>query len=158
MSSLMKKNKLLDALIQAMRKYDAETTMLHQAVADKVGLNVTCLECIDLLALFGPMPAGRLAELTGLTTGAITGVVDRLETAGYAKRVPDEKDRRRSIIELAWSPKTERDLAEMFLPISRRLMELASSYPDDKLSLLIEFISHAASASEEEGIRLRTHT
>ncbi len=158
MSSVMNRNTLLDALIQALRNYDAETTMLHQAVADRVGLNVTCLECIDLIALFGPMPAGQLAKLTGLTTGAITGVIDRLEKAGYAKRVRDAKDRRRSIIELVWSTTTEKDLAEMFLPISRRLKALASSYSDEELSLLIEFISNAASASQEESIRLRKTT
>lgn len=138
-----------------MRNYDTETSLLHQAVADRVGLNVTCLECIDFLARFGPVPAGKLAELTGLTSGAITGVVDRLEKAGFAQRVSDAKDRRLTIIELVEGKRTERDFAEMFLPLSKRLELLASAYSDDELSLLVEFISKAARVSQEESLRLR---
>src|SRR5579872_1913456 len=127
MSNPMDKKQRLQALLQAIRNYDTETSMLHQAVADRVGLSLTCLECIDFLARFGPMPAGRLAELTGLTTGAITGVVDRLAKAGFARRVNDPKDRRVTIIELVWNKATEQDLTEMFLPLSQKLEVLASA-------------------------------
>ncbi len=155
MSSQMNRNQLLQALIQALRSYDAETSLLHQAVAENAGLNVTCFECIDLLARLGPMPAGKLAELTGLTTGAITGVIDRLEKAGYAKRVSDTKDRRVTIIELVWSKKTENEIAEMFQPLAVKLMHIGTLYTNDELSFLIEFISKAAKVSQEESVRLR---
>lgn len=151
----MEKDQRLHALLQAIRSYDTETSMLHQAVADRVGLSLTCLECIDFLARFGPMPAGKLAELTGLTTGAITGVVDRLEKAGFARRVSDTKDRRLTIIELVWNKETERNLTEMFNPLSKKLEALASAYSEDELVLLIEFITKAAEISQAESVRLR---
>ncbi len=151
----MDKDQRLQALLQAIRNYDTETSMLHQTVADRVGLSLTCLECIDFLARFGPMPAGRLAELTGLTTGAITGVIDRLEKAGFARRFSDAKDRRLTIIELVWNDETERNLTEIFIPLSKKLESLAAAYSEDELALLVEFISKAAEISQAESVRLR---
>ena len=63
--------------------------MFHQAIADRLGLNVTDHKCIDLLLMKGPLTAGELAGMTGLTTGAITAVIDRLEKAGFVRREDD---------------------------------------------------------------------
>ncbi len=75
---------LLDEMQRAGRELSAATIMFHQAIADRLGLNPTDHKCLDLLASKGLMTAGELAEMTGLTTGAITGVIDRLEAAGFA--------------------------------------------------------------------------
>ncbi|MBA2518706.1 MAG: MarR family transcriptional regulator, partial [Chloroflexia bacterium] len=61
-----------------------QSVLFSQAIADQVGLNPTDLEALEVLLRQGPLTAGKLAEITGLTTGAITGVVDRLERKGYA--------------------------------------------------------------------------
>ena len=74
--------------------------LYHEAIADRLGLSATEWKCLGLLRKSGPITAGRLAELTGLTTGAITGIVDRLERAGRARRASDPHDRRRVIIEV----------------------------------------------------------
>jgi len=72
-----------------------------QAVAEAIGLNRTDMRCLDVIQREGPVPAGRLADETGLTTGAITTVLDRLERAGFARRTRDPADRRRVLVELA---------------------------------------------------------
>ena len=83
------KSGLIDDLQQAGRRLSLATIMFHQAVADRLGLNPTDHKCIDLLASAGSTTAGELAEATGLTTGAITGVIDRLEAAGFVRREDD---------------------------------------------------------------------
>lgn len=83
-------------------------------VTEAIGLNPTDLGCLCLLLLQGPSPAGRLAEVTGLTTGAVTGVIDRLEEAGFVRRVPDSRDRRKVIV-TPDSGKVERELMPHFM-------------------------------------------
>ena len=77
---------LLQELEEAMRRSSAQGVLFGQAVANVAGISGSDLECIDILYLEGRVTAGRLAEVTGLTTGAITGVIDRLEKAGYVRR------------------------------------------------------------------------
>ena len=92
------KPRLLEDLNQAGRRLSQATILFHQAVADRLGLHPTDHKCIDLLVSAGSTTAGELAEATGLTTGAITGVIDRLEAAGFVRREDDPNDRRRVII------------------------------------------------------------
>src|ERR687897_3534396 len=95
----MKREETIHTIIDRFREMSTETIMFHQAVADELGLNITDHKCLDLIHRYGAMPAGRLAELTGLTTGAVTGIIDRLEGAGYVRRTDDPKERRRIIVE-----------------------------------------------------------
>src|SRR5262245_4534642 len=88
------------------------TIMFHQAVADRLGLHPTDHKCADILFLKGPLSAGELAELTGLTTGAITGVIDRLEGAGFVRREDDPRDRRRVIVRVL--PASHRKIGGLF--------------------------------------------
>ena len=83
------KRKLFDELISEVRRSQNATDRFDQAVADAIGINRTDMRCLDVIQREGPVPAGRLAEETGLTTGAITTVLDRLERVGYARRVRD---------------------------------------------------------------------
>src|SRR3954469_25863915 len=91
---------LIAALFLEVRQMSTGAIMFHQAIADRLGLHPTDHKCADLIMRHGAMTSGRLAELTGLTTGAITGVVDRLESRGLARRATDPRDRRRVIVEL----------------------------------------------------------
>src|SRR5215468_4932005 len=93
------RDELLAALVGEFREMSAATVMFHQAVADRLGMNITDHKCADILARTGPITAGDLARRTGLTTGAITGVIDRLEREGFVRRVRDPHDRRRVIVE-----------------------------------------------------------
>src|SRR6201981_4190067 len=82
----------------AMRKAYAQGTIFAAAVAERAGISSSDMDCMDFLNVEGRMTAGRLAELTGLTTGAITGVVDRMEKAGLVRRERDAEDRRKVFI------------------------------------------------------------
>jgi len=141
-------------LPQAFRMLSTQAVMLHEAVAETLNLNITDYKCMDLIARLGPMTAGKLAEESGLTTGAITGVVDRLERAGYATRADNPKDRRSVIIELNLDKKKQREYEEIFLPLERKIEKQASSYTSKELSLFIEFIHKTAEILHEETTRL----
>ncbi|MEI0739782.1 MarR family transcriptional regulator [Paenibacillus sp. JTLBN-2024] len=78
-------------LVYELRQNSARAVMLHQLISEKLGLNATDHKCLDFLNRTGPVTAGQLAELTGLTTGAVTNVIDRLEQAGYVVRDKDPK-------------------------------------------------------------------
>src|SRR6201986_4353155 len=79
----------------AVRRAGAVMQLLGAASAERIGINVTDLNCLNILALGGHMTAGDLAKRTGLTTASITGVLDRLEEAGFVRRERDPGDRRR---------------------------------------------------------------
>ena len=111
------------ALPQGFRILSTQAIMLHQAVADMLNLDITDYKCMDLIARLGPMTAGKLAELSGLTTGAITGVVDRLDKAGYAKRTDNPKDRRSVIIELTWNKKNTKRIRRNISPVRTKNRE-----------------------------------
>ncbi|GHH55237.1 MarR family winged helix-turn-helix transcriptional regulator [Lentzea cavernae] len=84
-----------------MREQSALTVMFHARVAEQMGLSATDEKCLDLaMRADGPLTAGRIAELSGLSTGAVTGVIDRLERAGYVRRVRDPHDRRKVLVEV----------------------------------------------------------
>src|SRR5260370_1874146 len=85
-------------LEHAMRRSSAQGVLYGQTVANVAGISGSDLDCMDFLNLEGRVTAGRLAEVTGLTTGAITGVVDRLEKAGLVRRERDDNDRRKVFI------------------------------------------------------------
>jgi DNA-binding MarR family transcriptional regulator len=105
---------LITEVVGHLRAFVVGILLSSLEVTEAVGLNSTDLGCLCLLLLQGPSPAGRLAEVTGLTTGAVTGIIDRLEEAGFVRRVPDTRDRRKVIV----SPNTEkveRELMPLFL-------------------------------------------
>src|SRR5258708_846335 len=90
------------------REIGARTILFHQAVANIVGVSVTDMKCLDYVDRGGDVTAGDLARLTGLTTGAITAAIDRLEKARLARRERSETDRRKVFIRLSESPATKR--------------------------------------------------
>src|SRR6516225_8407122 len=102
MAAKPKRRELLDKLWELGRSMSTQTVFLHQAIAESVGLNATDTKCIDLI-LRGPkgaVTAGWLSEATGLTTGAITHILDRLEKRRFIKRVRDPRDRRKVHIQV----------------------------------------------------------
>jgi DNA-binding MarR family transcriptional regulator len=129
--------------------------MFHQAVADVLGLHITDHKCLDLIYHFEAMPAGRLTELTGLTTGAVTGIIDRLEEAGYVRRTNDPKDRRRTIVEPTRNKKLEKKIEVLFIPLRDRMHKLLSSYSDSELAFLLDATTEMLEQTREESIKLR---
>src|SRR4030088_2015270 len=94
------KRKLADQLIHAAREEEAANDAFDEVACQKLGVNRTDLRCLNIVQNQGRITAGRLAELSGLTTAAVTAVLDRLERAGYARRVRDGKDRRQVMVEV----------------------------------------------------------
>jgi DNA-binding MarR family transcriptional regulator len=125
--------------------------VFHGAVAVKLGINATDFKCNGVLQETGPITAGELAELTGLTTGAITGVVDRLERAGFVRRGSDPNDRRRVIVEPVENPARGEELAQIFGPLAASTAaEFIDRYSDEELAFLIDFFDRAADCSIAE--------
>ena len=151
----MKREEIIQAINEKFREMSTETIMFHQVVADILGLHITDHKCLDFIYRFGAMPAGRLAELTGLTTGAITGIIDRLEEAGYVRRTNDPKDRRRTIVEPTRNKKLEKKIEVLFIPLRDRMHKLLSSYSDSELAFLLDATTEMLEQTREESKKLR---
>ena len=134
---------LMQELEHAVRKSSALGVIFGQTVANAVGVSSSDLECLDFLNIEGRVTAGRLAELTGLTTGAITGVVDRMEKAGFVRRERDEEDRRKVYIAI---------VPEALGKIGR-LLRAAAEGGDEGLGRLYGRRAEAAAAFHDAGLR-----
>src|SRR2546421_8425446 len=120
---------LMQELEHAVRRSSALGVIFGQTVASRVGISSSDLECLDFLNLEGRVTAGRLAELTGLTTGAITGVVDRLEKAGLVRRERDDNDRRKVFIAVV--PETAMKIGQLYVPMQQAMGKGVNAYSDD---------------------------
>jgi DNA-binding MarR family transcriptional regulator len=145
MSSKAKRRRELEAALNAaMRDVSGQGVLYSLTVAERLGMNSTDLECLDHV-LRGPVSAGRLAELTGLTTGAITGVIDRLEREGLARREHDAHDRRKTLVRAL--PAVMERVAPLFEPMERSAMAVLAKYRDEELALLLSFLNAAREAA-----------
>jgi len=124
-----------------LRRFVVELLVSSYEATEDVGVNPTDLGSLCLLLLHGPAPAGRLAELTGLTTGAVTAVIDRLEKGGFVHRAVDPTDRRKVIV-TPDAERVDRDVFPHFPSLQRARVE---AFYDDfsiaELSLITEFLS-----------------
>ena len=152
----VKRDEVIQAINEKFREISTETIMFHQAVADVLGLHITDHKCLDFIYRFGAMPAGKLAELTGLTTGAVTGIIDRLEEAGYVRRTNDPKDRRRTIVEPTRNKKLERKIEALFTPLHDRMHKLLSSYSDSELAFLLDATTEMLEQTHQESKKVRS--
>jgi DNA-binding MarR family transcriptional regulator len=149
-----KRRELLQELSRTLgRELSARTIMFHQTIAERLGLNATDHKCLDLARRTEAMTAGELAELTGLTTGAITGVIDRLERAGFVRRVRDANDRRRVLIE----PVAERarDIAPLFESLDTAWSALCARYSERELGLINTFMNDSIVMLRGEAQKVR---
>jgi DNA-binding MarR family transcriptional regulator len=151
------RERLLEALGREMQKLVTEVVLFNQAVADRLGMNPTDLQCLNILSEAGPVAAGRLAEETGLTTGAVTGVIDRLERAGYAWRERDPNDKRRVIVH-PLPDRARGEIGPLYTSIGRSFAEMCSRYDEGELALILDFVTRSHSLNREETARLRGRT
>ncbi len=138
------------------RELSTAVVLFHQAVAERVGLNATDLKCLDLLTRMGPTTAGHLSELIGLTGGAITGVIDHLESAGLVQRERDRSDRRRVIIRASLSQEYATTIASIFASLQHAMAEeLAGRYSPEVLSALEDFLRRTIQVLRQETNKLQ---
>lgn len=134
----MTRKEIIEAISVMGRQNSTRTVLFHAAIAERLGLNASDHKCADLLmAEPGPVTPGRLAELTGLTAGAITGVLDRLEKANFIAREHDREDRRRILVRL--TPERMPDVGALFAPLAAGMRELCSQYSAEQLALILDF-------------------
>lgn len=149
------KRQLFHDLTAEVRRSQAATLRFDRAVADAVGLNLTDMSCLDVLGQRGPLTAGQLAEHTGLTSGAMTTAIDRLEAAGYARRVRDDRDRRRVVVELT---RQARALDGFYAEHERLAEQLFRQLTIEQMELLLRFTRVGSELNERRAAELEAQT
>ena len=144
---------LLEALHRASRQLTNQNGLYTDAAAARLGMNRTDLDCLSIVGLAGMVTAGELADITGLTTGAVTGVIDRLVAAGYVVREADPADRRRVIVRGV--PEIGRVTGELFEPMHQALAQLYGRYSDEELAVLLDLNERLLPIMQEQTARLR---
>lgn len=142
-----------DALGRAARHHQRGIDAFDEAVVDWLGINRTDGRCLDVLQEMGPLTAGELARATGLTTGAVTQVVDRMERAGLARRARDPHDRRKVIVML--TPEAEAEIAELFVPLVREVQEALADLTEEQVDAVVRFLETDRAAHERHAEALR---
>ncbi|HLG73374.1 MAG TPA: MarR family transcriptional regulator [Chloroflexota bacterium] len=140
-------------VLREMGRTSAQGALFSHAVALQLGIGPTDLECLALLRDLGPSSAGQLAELLSLTTGAITGVIDRLESAGFVARASDPADRRRVIVRPLPDRLAEVDRA--YEPLIEAASKTMADYQEDQLRLVLDFQRRASMLFQQETARLK---
>ena len=153
MSTQIPRDELKAAVLRASRRTGSQAGLFSQAVAERLGLTGTDVECLDVLLVEGRLTVGRLAELTGLTTGSATRMVDRLEQAGFVKRVADPGDRRRVLVEPVAGIEVKLTVLHEFLHHAQA--ELMDRYDDAQLGLLAEFLGGVEQVMRQATIEMR---
>ena len=144
---------VLSEVAEELRLSGVTNDIADQAVADYLGLNRTDTRCLDIIERLDGVSAGRLASEAGLSTGAVTTVLDRLERAGYARRVQDPGDRRRVLVEL--TPAARRELQQLYAPLTNATMRQLEGYTTDEVSLVRDFMRDNRRLNEAHAERVR---
>ncbi|MEU1365833.1 MarR family transcriptional regulator [Streptomyces sp. NPDC005803] len=145
---------LLAELAVTSRRYMASYALFNQALADHLRLHPTDLQCLNLLGLEAePVTTGRVAELTGLTTGSATRLVDRLERAGYVTRARDTADRRRVLV--ATVPERMAEFGAVWERLNGGWAALFEAYDDDEVAFLIAHMRRTVELGAAQIERLR---
>ncbi len=147
------KKELAARLIHMARAREAANDAFDEVVCRKLGVNRTDLRCVNIVQNLGPMPAGRLAQLSGLTTAAVTSVLDRLERAGYARRLRDQADRRQVIVEL--TPLFLERAERIWGPLANEAFRDMERMSVEQLKLVIAFFALGRELSERHIERVR---
>jgi DNA-binding MarR family transcriptional regulator len=140
-------------LVAATIELGIEVDAVGQAAAAHIGINQTDLICLGTLFNEGPMSAGRIAAAVGLTSGATTTAIDRLERAGYVHRRVDPTDRRRVLV--VASEEGARRAFALFDDLLVALADLADSYSDKQLTLLLDFLGRVRDLLSGHAAELR---
>jgi len=135
------------------QQFSLALIMFHQSLADKVGLNLTDYKVLGIIG--DGVTAGKIAEITGLSTGMVTTVVDRLEKRNYVYRDRDAHDRRKVIIKLN-ANKVSSELAPLFQSFGEVMGKLFAKYDDEQLALLEDFMRSCIDIFRQETLKLRS--
>lgn len=150
------RHRLVVELGAAVRKMGAQSVITSRTVADRFGLNMTDLEVLDLIFLRKQASAGELADATGLSSGAVTALIDRLAAAGYVERADDPNDRRRVIVRVRQA--AIEPIKNAYLAMQKRMFDLWSSYSARDIETITDFVTRSTALAVDccKAIRLST--
>jgi DNA-binding MarR family transcriptional regulator len=139
-----------DRILAAFLRVVANVIVFNQLVAERVGLGMSDMQFMTYLQQRGPLTPGQLAELSGLTTGTVTGVLDRLEKAGYVRRSPHPRDRRKVVVSRD-EERIARDIAPLYADRGQNLADVLAQFDADQLEVISDFLTKLADAGDEPG-------
>jgi len=153
-SKPFKRRELLKRFSDLGRRMSTQTVFLHQAIAQSFGLNATDTKCVDLILSHpvGSVTAGQLSAMTGLTTGAITHILDRLEERQIIERVRDTRDRRRIFIRV--NPQSLEPLIPQYEAIGKAFTDLVDQYSDEELQLICDYMEKASAVANQQLVNI----
>ena len=154
MSTLGKKELERQTLL-AVRDYNFSNVLLRNTIVEKLGVNITDWECLGLLLQKGVSTPTELAKHTGLTSGATTAMLDRLERSGIIERRRNPEDRRGTLIVVV--KKKAADLTALFASVRRAQEQLLSSYTEKELEILLDFINKLAKVLDQESRKIQNN-
>ena len=149
----MGKRDLAMQVIRGGRDYSIGAVLFHQAVGQLLGVNVTDMKCLDIMTLKGSASPSELAGHTGLSTGATTAMLDRLEKAKLIERRPHPTDRRGTLVVL--SKEATRKLPAMFESLAKAMETLVLGYSEKELTVLVDFFAKVDVLWKEEREKLQ---
>ena len=154
MPSRTNKQQQVGELIELFRRNGNQDRAFDHLAAELLSVNDTDLECLTIIERRGGVTAGELAKESGLTTGAVTGVIDRLERAGYARRSPDEVDRRKVLIEV--TPRFDERARRIWGPMAREWQQLIGKrFTAEQLEVVADFLRASTEIGRRHSERLR---
>jgi DNA-binding MarR family transcriptional regulator len=146
---------LLAAVDRLLRDQASRALLIHQAIADQFGLGPSDLKAVDLAARAGrALTAGQIAEATGLSSSAVTALLDRMERQGFIARGADPADRRRVIV--VSTGKREQEVAQAFQPLRQATQQVLERYSTAELELITGFLQQLDAAMEQLAPSLHT--
>jgi len=138
-----KRREMLKRLGLAVEDNGNTNVLLVHAIAQHIGLSAVEFECWSLISQHGPFTAGEIARKCRITTGGMTGMIDRLERRGYVRRQADSNDRRRVLVESVKNEATKKAIAKgsaLYEPLQKSFNELIATYSDEELTFIIDFM------------------
>lgn len=126
--------------------------LFHEAIGRRLGLSAADHKALGIIVRRGPMPSGALAPELGVRPSAVTGVVDRLERAGYVRRVPDPADRRRVLVEA--DPGKRPDLDGIFRALGKDMGVFMRKYDEKEMAAIIDFIENTVGVLKKNTAKL----
>jgi DNA-binding MarR family transcriptional regulator len=129
----------------------------QDAVARRLGMTAAERKCAGLIAEHRQVTPKRLAEMTGLSTGAITGIVDRLERAGYAAREPHPHDRRSVVVRALNSDKLNQITLPLFQSLTAAMTELDQRYTAEERALIQHHLRETIAIVRREAAKVEEH-
>lgn len=143
---------LLESLTHRLQRYGMRSVLFQQNMAQKIGVSHTDLKSAEILNETGPITAGELSKITGLSTGSVTALINRLEKSGYVKRERDQLDGRKVMIMPI--PERQEQIKSHYQSLSMATKELCSAYNEQDLILINQFVEEITKIMDKENNKL----